>query len=93
MLCIRNIYARLGDIIDSVWIERERFVVIRLKDSEELNSTGRIVIAPGGAYAYSLHLPNKENVGYGGLEWGTTFFPIGNVVETFVEYGWPKKII
>ena len=93
MLCIRNIYARLGDIVDSVWIERERFVVIRLKDSEELNSTGRIVIAPGGAYAYSLHLPNKENVGYGGLEWGTTFFPIGNVVETFVEYGWPKKII
>ena len=32
MLCIRNIYGRLGDIVDTVSIERERFVVIRLKE-------------------------------------------------------------
>ena len=49
--CIRNIYARLGDIVESVWIERERFAVIRIKDSEELGVTGRIVITPGGSYA------------------------------------------
>ena len=48
MHCIRNIYARLGDIVDSVWIERERFVVILLKESEGLNATGRIVIGPSG---------------------------------------------
>ena len=46
------IYARLGDTVDSVWIERERFVVIRIKDSEALKATGRIVIAPSGVYAY-----------------------------------------
>ena len=93
MLCIRNIYSKLGDIVAKVWIERERFVVIRLKDSKELSATGRIVIAPGGAYAYCLHLPNKENMGYGGMEWGTKFFPMGSQLETFEEYGWPKKMI
>ena len=35
MLCIRNIYARIGDIVYNVWIERQRFVVIQLKSSEE----------------------------------------------------------
>ena len=93
MLCIRNIYGRLGDIVDTVSIERERFVVIRLKDSETFNARGRIVIAPSGAYAYSLYSSNEEQLGYGGLEWGTTFFPIGNQIETFERYGWPKKVI
>ena len=91
MQCIRNVYARLGDIVDSVWIERERFVVIRIKESEELNATGRIVIAPGGAYAYCLQLPDKEDSGHGGMEWGPMFFPIGDQVEAFESYGWPGK--
>jgi hypothetical protein len=93
MLCVRNIYAKIGDIVDSVWIERQRFVVIRLKSSGTLKANGRIVIAPSGAYAYTLQLPNKENLGHGGIEWGTMFFPIGNVIDTFDEYGWPKKIV
>ena len=89
--CIRNIYARLGDIVESVWIERERFVVIRLKDSEELNATGRIVIAPGGAYAYCLQLPDKEASSYGGTKWGTIFFPLGDFGKKFETFGWPGK--
>ena len=93
MMCIRNIYARLGDIVDSVWIERKRFVVIRLRDSDVTNAVGRIAIAPSGAYAYSLQLPSEETIGRGGLEWGTKFFPIGSDVETFDKYGWPKKTI
>ena len=93
MLCIRNIYGRLGDIVHTVSIEKERFVVIRLKESEALNARGRIVVAPSGAYAYSIHLPKEEQVSYGGLEWGTTFFPIGSEVETFEKYGWPKKAV
>ena len=93
MLCIRNIYGRLGDIVDTVSIEKKRFVVIRLKDNEALNAVGRIVIAPSGAYAYSLHLPNEEQLGHGGLEWGTKFFPMGGQVETFERYGWTKKVI
>ena len=93
MLCIRNIYGRLGDIVHTVSIEKERFVVIRLKETEELNATGRIVIAPSGAYAYSFHLDKEEQLGYGGLEWGTMFFPIGSQLETFERYGWPKKVV
>ena len=93
MLCVRNIYGRLGDIVDTVSIERERFVVIRLKENEASNVRARIVIAPSGAYAYSLYSPKEEQLGYGGLEWGTTFFPIGSQIETFERYGWPKKVV
>ena len=91
MLCIRNIYAGFGDIVETVWIERERFVVIRLKDSDALNATGRIVIAPSGVFAYSLQLPKSETMGHGGLDWGTKFFPKGSIDKTLREYGWPKK--
>ena len=89
--CLRNICARLGDIVESVWIERERFAVIRIKDSEELGATGRIIITPGGAYAYCLQLSNKEVSGYGGEEWGTMFFPMGSPEESFKEFGWPPR--
>ena len=91
MQCIRNIYARIGDIVDSVWIERERFVVIHLKDSEILNATGRIVVAPSGTYSYCLQLPDKETSGYGGEGWGTMFFPMGSEIDSFKEFGWPGK--
>ena len=93
MLCIRNIYSRLGDIVETVSIENNRFVVIRLRDSKELNARGRIVVAPSGAYAYSIHPPKGETVGHGGLEWGTTFFPIGTTVDTFDSHGWTKKTV
>ena len=93
MLCIRNIYGRFGDIVDTVSIERERFVVIRLREDEALNVRARIVIAPSGAYAYTLYSPKEEQLGYGGLEWGTTFFPTGSQIETFERYGWPKKVL
>ena len=91
MLCIRNIYAQLGDIVESVWIERERFVVIRLKESKQPNAAGRIVIGPSGAYAYCLQLPNQEISGRGGENWGTMFFPLGTDVENFETFGWPGK--
>ncbi len=93
MLCIRNIYGRLGDIVDTVSIERERFVVIRLKEIEASNVRARIVIAPSGAYAYSLYSPKEQELGYGGLEWGTTFFPLGSEVEALERFGWPKKVL
>ncbi len=91
MQCIRNIYARLGDIVESVWIERERFVIIRMKESKELHAIGRIVIAPSGVYAYCLQLSGKEHLGSGGEGWGTKFFPMGDDVETFETFGWPGK--
>ena len=91
MQCIRNIYARLGNVVDSVWIERDRFVVIRLKNSEGLDATGRIVIAPSGAYSYCLKLSDRETSGNGGIEWHPMFFPIGDQVDAFESYGWPPK--
>ena len=93
MLCIRNICSRLGDIVETVSIENNRLVVIRLKDSKESDANGRIVISPSGAYACSLRLPKEESIKHGGLEWATSFFPIGTTIDTFDRYGWPKKII
>ena len=90
--CINNIYARLGDIIDSVWIEQDRFVVIHIKESEELKATGRIVIGPSGGYAYCLKRSKSENLGYSEGNLGNLFFPLGNDVETFESFGWPGVV-
>ena len=89
--CINHIYARLGDIVDSVWIERDRFVVIHIKDSEELKATGRIVIGPSGGYAYCFKSSKSENLGYSEGVLGELFFPLGKDVETFESFGWPRK--
>lgn len=93
MLCIRNTYAKLGEVVDTVSIERERFVVIRLKPNDTSNAKGRIVISPSGAYAYTLHCPARSVLGHGGLEWGTIFFPNGSEIDSFEEFGWKKKTI
>ena len=89
--CVRNIYAQLGDVVESMWIERERFVVIRLEDSKELSATGRIVIGPSGAYAYCLQLPDRESSGHGGENVGMILFPAGDQVKSFESFGWPNK--
>ena len=89
--CINHIYARLGDIVDSVWIERDRFVVIHIKESEELKATGRIVIGPSGGYAYCFKRSKSENMGYSEGHLGELFFPLSHDVEKFESYGWPGK--
>ena len=89
--CINHIYARLGDIVDSVWIERDRFVVIHLKESEELKATGRIVIGPSGGYAYWFKGSRSQNLGYTEGHLGKLFFPLAHDVETFESFGWPAK--
>ena len=90
--CIRGLYAKLGDVVDVLWVERNRFVVIRLKESEDLKATGRIVVSPSGAYAYCLQLKKGEvTLGYGGIPWATMFFPMGREVDNFETYGWQGK--
>ena len=89
--CIRNIHARLGDIVDTLWLERERFAVVRLKESKNRQAAGQIAVAPSGAYAYSLRMPGSEQLGHGGAEWGTMFFPTDADIETFEQFGWPAK--
>ena len=90
--CIRNIHARLGDIVDSIGIERERFVVIRLRASKELLATGRIVISPSGSYAYRFRLPDSECFGSGEVALGVMFYPMDQDVEKFEEFGWARKV-
>ena len=80
--CINRIHARLGDIVDSLWIERDRFVVIHIKDSEELKATGRIVIGPSGGYAYCFKASKSENLEYSEGYLGELFFPLAHDVET-----------
>ena len=89
--CINHVYARLGDIVDSVSIERDRFVVIHIKESQGLKATGRIVIGPSGGYAYCFKTSKSENLGYSEGHLGKLFFPLGNDVETFESFGWPGK--
>ena len=89
--CIRNIYVRLGDIVETLAIERQRFVILRIKASEEFSATGRVVVAPSGAYAYWFKRSGREQVGHGDGELGMIFFPLGSQVETFESFGWPRK--
>ena len=88
MQCIRNIDARLGDIVEMVSIERERFVVLQLRESERRGATGRIVVEPRGGYAYCFRAGTTQVAGHGTAEVGMTFFPIGSDLEMFEEYGW-----
>ncbi len=89
--CINHIHARLGDIVDCVWIERDRFVVIRLQKSEALKATGRIVIGPSGVYAYCFRTSRSEQVEHCDGIVGMLAFPLGAHVEAFESYGWPGK--
>ncbi|MCY4633415.1 MAG: hypothetical protein OXG04_02710 [Acidobacteria bacterium] len=91
MQCIRNIYARLGDIVETVSIERERFVVMQLKESERRGATGRIVVEPRGGYAYCFKRGTTQVAAHGTAEVGMMFFPIGSDLDTFEKYGWPVK--
>ena len=89
--CIRNIYARLGDVVDSVCIERKRFVLIALKQSKKLGARGRIVISPSGSYDHCFQLENTEQSGHGEVAVGVVFFPMPDDVEKFEEFGWLGK--
>ena len=88
--CIRNIYVRLGDIVNTVSIERQRFVVLDLKAPDDTRATGRIVVAPSGAYAYALKGPDQGTVGHSEGVLGTVFFPLG-CLDKFESFGWTPK--
>ncbi len=89
--CKRNIYATLGDVFESLAVENHRFIVLRLKPSNERGASGRIVVSPSGVYAYCLRLPNKELSGHGGEHLGTWMFPLGTAIEPFEDFGWESK--
>ena len=89
--CIRNVFVKLGDIVATVSIERGRFVVLELKESEEVQAKGRIVLASSGAYAYCVkHGARKQYEGSQG-SLGMVFFPMGSQLEDWDSLGWRLK--
>ena len=89
--CIRNIFVGLGDIVATASIERGRFVVLELKESEGLRANGRIVLGPSGAYAYGLKRTGGGRLGGGEGSLGMVFFPMGSDLEEFDSLGWRAK--
>lgn len=89
--CIRNIFVKLGDIVASAWIERGRFVVLELKESEGLGANGRIFLAPSGAYAYCLKHMSCRRLGGGEDSLGMVFFPMESQLEDWEALGWRAK--
>ena len=89
--CIRNIFVGLGNIVATASIQRGRFVVLELTESEELQANGRIVLAPSGAYAWSLRRTRGGPFGYSKGSPGMLFFPTGTDLEEFHSLGWRAK--
>lgn len=89
--CIRNIFVGLGDIVAKASIERGRFVVLQLKESEDRHTNGRIVLAPSGAYAYGLRRPDGGRFGDSEGSLGMVFFPMGSELEEWSSFGWRAK--
>ena len=89
--CIRNIFVRLGDIVARASIKRDRFVVLELRESEALQASGKVVLAPSGAYAYCFRRTGNGCLGHSEGTLGVLFFPLGNELETFDSFGWHAK--
>ena len=89
--CIRNIFVRLGDIVATVSIERGRFVILELRESEGQQANARIVLAPSGAYAYRLKRTSGGQSGFGEGTPGMLFFPMGSELEEWDSFGWRTK--
>lgn len=89
--CIRNIFVKLGDIVATASIERGRFVVLELEESEGLRAKGRIVLAPSGAFAYCLKRANDERLGSGEGLHRMIFFPMRSQLEDWEALGWRAK--
>ena len=88
MWAIWNLHTKFGPIVDTVEIEREEFVGIQLKETNQLKAKGKILIGPHGTYAYVLKGSEKEEAGHGGRETGLVLFPSEDVVDDFEKFGW-----
>ena len=80
-----------GDVVESVGIEKERFVTVGLKPGSKSNARGKLLVGPLGTYAYLLQKGDEATDGVGGEEWGLMLFPSEEDAERFAEFGWPVK--
>ena len=88
MWAIWNLHTIFGPIVDTIDIEREEFIGIQLKETDQLKANGKILVGPHGTYAYVLKGPEREQTGDGGRETGLVLFPSEDVVDDFEEFGW-----
>ena len=85
---ICNLYECYGNVIGSVSIENDEFVVITLKQSEDTSADGKILVGPRGTFAYMLTRADEERPGYGGERDRLLFFPDAEARAAFKEFGW-----
>ena len=88
MCALINLHGHFGDVVDSVEIEKERFIAIGLKPSGTSDATGKLLVGPLGTYAYLLRRGEEEIEGVGGEESKLVLFPSVEDAEKFAEYGW-----
>ena len=86
-----NLHTHCGDVVESVEIEKERFISIGLKPSTDSDANGKLLVGPLGTYAYVLRRGEESTNGFGGEESRLVLFPTEEDAEKFAEYGWPAK--
>ena len=88
MCALVNLHGHFGDVVDSVEIEKERFIAIGLKPCGTSDATGKLLVGPLGTYAYMLRRGEEAIEGVGGEESKLVLFPSVEDAEKFAEYGW-----
>ena len=92
MWAIWNLHSRFGRIVESVHVERNEFIALKLKETPESKATGKILVGPRGTYAYVLSSETKKQVGHGGRDTGLVLFPDYDIVNDFAEFGWVESV-
>ena len=85
---ICNLYECFGDIVGSVSIEKDEFVAITLKQSEDTGAEGKVLVGPRGTFAYVLARGDEERPGNGGARDRLIVFPDEEARAAFEEFGW-----
>ena len=88
MCALINLHGHFGDVVDSVEIEKERFIAIGLKPAGTSDATGKLLVGPLGTYAYLLRRGEESTEGFGGEDSRLVLFPTVEDAEKFAEYGW-----
>ena len=84
---IWNLYLSFGEVIDTIDIERGKFVVIGLSSKSKAEFQGSILVGPHGTFAYRVANKEKTFFNWGGIESETLLFPDDKDYEIFKELG------
>ena len=91
-LCaLANLHTYLGEVVEEVNVEKQRFIAITLKPSTESQANGKLLIGPLGTYSYVLRKGEEAVDGVGGEESQAVLFPDEEAAGKFTEFGWPIK--